>query len=338
MRHSLLIAGLLVTALLLFGCGSDKPSEPVTPKPQRIVVTQGTAAPSMDNPEATVWNGITPTAVDLSTTLAPTPAVAGVTAIADSVYVQALTFHDTLYLRVRWADNSHSVWRGAYTVRDTSDSLAGQPVTYFNAPDSVGRQEDQLWVLFAGLASGDWDGLNWRALTTDSTFLAEGINLHRATTSDPWDQVKDEGTLEVYRANKDLINAGYPAYFHEDTSSYHGYTLFENDNLRTLDFFIRGWDLGQTVPYYILDSTKFRLPAATRGSRWDTRTISDYAPLGAERPEYTVVLCRPMNTGYTDDVVLTDSVKTKIGVFDNQMDINVGGTGRGFTKEFWLIF
>jgi len=338
MRHSLPITSLLVLALLIFGCGKDKPNGPETPKLQRIVVTQGTSAPPLNTTVSTVWNAITPTAVDISTSLAPSPAMSEVMAVSDSVYIQALTFDDSLYLRLTWTDNSHSVWRGAYAVSDTSDSLNSQPVTYFNNPDSIGRQEDQLWVLFAGITGGDWDGLNWRALTTDSAFLAEGINLHKATSGAPWDQVIDAGTMEVVRHNAGLVNKDYPAYFHKDTSSYHGYTLFEDDGLRSQDFFMRGWDIGQEVPLYIIDSTKHRLSAVERGSRWDTRTISNYAPPGADRPEYTVVLCRPMNTGYDDDVVLIDSVKTRIGVFDNQMDINVGGTGRGFTKEFWLVF
>lgn len=347
MRYPLMVALLSLAALLMFGCGSDKPTQPDTPKPQRIVVTAGTSAPAMTDVNGTVWNGITATAVDISSTLAPSPVQGGVAAISDSVYVKAVTYNDTLYLRLNWVDNSHSVWRGAYEVRDTSAVLGSDTATLFNAPDSIGRQEDQLWVLFAGLAGGDWDGINWRALTTDSTFLAEGINLHRATTSDPWDQVKDAGTMEVTIRNKDLLNPEYPRYFHRDTSLYTGYTLFYDTalidhadtalhpytTLRTADLFLRGWDLGQQVPFYILDSTKRRLSAAERGSRWDTRTIGAYAG-----SQYTVVLCHPMNTGYTDDVLLNDSVKTKIGLFDNQLDINVGGTGRGFSKEFWLIF
>ena len=333
MRYSLMVALLLAAALLMFGCGSDNPTEPDTPKLQRIVVTAGTSAPDMTDVNGTVWNGITATAVDISSTLAPSPVQGGVAAISDSVHVKAVTFNDTLYLRLNWVDNSHSVWRGAFEVRDTAAVLGNDTATLFNAPDSIGRQEDQMWVLLAGLAGGDWDGINWRALTTDSTFLAEGINLHRATTSDPWEEITDAGTMETSRHNSNLLNVEFPGYFHKDTSEYLGYTLFENDGLVTHDLFIRGWDIGQQVPFYILDSTRWHQPAATRGSRWDTRTISAYAG-----SQYTVVLCRPMNTGYADDVVLNDSVKTKIGVFDNQLDINIGGTGRGFSKEFWLIF
>lgn len=331
MRYTLVIVLSLTAALMMFGCGSDNPTQPSTPKAQRIVVAAAASAPAMTSVNGAAWDAITATAVDLSTTLAPAPAQGGVTAISDSAYVKALTFHDTLYLRLTWNDASHSVWRGAYAVLDTVDHQ-GTPVTSFNLPDSVGRQEDQLWILFSGLVGGDWDGTNWRALTTDSAFLAEGINLHRATASDPWSLVTDAGTMEVTTRNIGLFQ-GLPIYFHKDTSAYHGYTLFSGDNLRAADNLIRGWDIGQEVPSYILDSTKWHQSAATRGSRWDTRTISTYTG-----GQYTVVLSRPMNTGYTDDVTLTDSVKTKIGVFDNQMDINVGGTGRGFSKEFWLVF
>lgn len=333
MRHSLPITSLLVLALLVFGCGSDKPNGPEPPKPQRIVVTQGTSAPPLTSTNDAIWDAITPIAVDISSSLAPSPVISEVMAISDSVYVQAVTFDDSLFLRISWADNSHNVWRGAFSVNDTDADLGGNMATIFNAPDSIGRQEDHLWVLFAGLVSGDWDGLNWRALTTDSTFLAEGINLHRAAADSPWVQVRDAGTVEVARHNFNTLNQTQPMYFHEDTSDYAGFTLFENDALRPQDFFIRGWDIGQQVPFYILDSTKHRLSAAERGSRWDTKTISNWSS-----STYTVVLCRPMNTEYADDVVLVDSVKTKVGVFDNQMDINTGGTGRGFSKEFWLIF
>ncbi len=347
MRQFLLIAGLLAITLLMFGCGSDEPTKPETPKAQRIVVTQGTVAPPLNTTASTVWNAITPTAIDISTTLAPTPIMAGIAAISDSVYLQALTLNDSLYLRISWTDLSHSMRRGSYTVRDTMAVLGNDTATLFNAPDSIARLEDQLWVLFAGLASGDWDGINWRVLTTDSAFLAEGINLHRPTTADLWELDTDAGTMEVAIPNKDLLNPEYPRYFHRDTSDYVGYTLFNDTalmvsqdtalhpytTLRTANLFIRGWELGQEVPFFILDSTAHRQSAATRGSRWDTKSISTWSGL-----TYTVVMCRPMTTGYDDDVALTDSVKTKIGIFDNQMDINVGGTGRGFSKEFWLIF
>jgi hypothetical protein len=333
MRYSFVVVMLLLAALLIFGCGSDKPTQPDTPKAQRIVVTAAVSAPSLSSINGAAWDAVTATAVDLSSSLAPTPAQAGVTAISDSIYVKAVTYNSDLYLRLTWTDNSHSVWRGAFVVRDTGAVLGNDTATYFNGSDSIGRQEDQLWVLFAGLAGGDLDGINWRALTTDSTFLAEGINLHRATTSDPWEQVTDAGTIETSRHNYNLLNHEYPAYIHKDTSAYHGFTLFENDGLVPHDLFMRGWDIGQEVPWFILDSTKWHLSAAERGSRWDTRTISTYSG-----GQYTVVLSRPLNTGYADDVALTDSVKAKIGVFDNQMDINTGGTGRGFSKEFWLVF
>ena len=95
--------------------------------------------------------------------------------------------------------------------------------------------------------------------------------------------------------------------------------------------------MGQRVPGWIIDSTKCRQPAAARNSRWDTRAISSWKTEDGAL-SYTVVLKRPMNTGYSDDVALADSVRTRIGVFDNQRDMNLGSSNRGFSKDFWLIF
>jgi hypothetical protein len=50
-------------------------------------------------------------------------------------------------------------------------------------------------------------------------------------------------------------------------------------------------------------------------------------------------MCRPLNTGYADDLNLLplDSVKMKVGVTDNQDNLSLGGSNRAFTNEFWLI-
>lgn len=333
MRYLLLIAGLLVILVLVFGCGSDKPNGPVTPKPQRIVVTQAASAPPLNTTVSTIWDGITPTAIQISTLLSPPPVSSEVTALADSVHVQALTYHDTLYLRISWPDNSHDVWRDAYYVTDTAVPLGGDTATYFDQIDTLMWEEDQLWVLFAGLSSGDWDGLNWRSLTTDSAFLAEGLNVHNDSVL-----ITDAGAVTVARRNYNSINPGFPLYFHKDTSHYTGFTLFENDNLRPADIFIRGWSMAQRVPNYLIDSSKYKLSALERGSRWDTRSIGHWDALRTPTPIYTVVLCRPMNTGFDDDVALVDSVETKIGLFNDQLNFSFKGGDRGFTKEFWLIF
>ena len=52
------------------------------------------------------------------------------------------------------------------------------------------------------------------------------------------------------------------------------------------------------------------------------------------------MMCRPLNTGFDDDLnMLTlDSVKMKVVVLNNQVDLTMGTNNRGISKEFWLIF
>jgi hypothetical protein len=97
------------------------------------------------------------------------------------------------------------------------------------------------------------------------------------------------------------------------------------------------WAAGTIVPGYVVDSatgSRVRTPAYEQ-SRWDIFVVDNY---DAANGRQTVALQRALDTGYLDDLVMADSVQVHIGVMDNLHDFDLGGSRRGFTEPFWIIF
>jgi hypothetical protein len=96
-----------------------------------------------------------------------------------------------------------------------------------------------------------------------------------------------------------------------------------------------GWELGQIVPGWLINSSFASLPDSARGSRWDIKAVSAY---DQDMNKYHVVLACELNTGFDDDLDLSalDSVKVNIGFFDSQEDFTPG-SNRGFSDFFWII-
>jgi hypothetical protein len=123
---------------------------------------------------------------------------------------------------------------------------------------------------------------------------------------------------------------------HEDSSAFHGYILYQPD-AAPLSALSTGWTEGQTIPGKLIDTTVYDRLVSTRGARWAIRAADDYDSTGNQ---YTVMMCRALNTGFDDDLnmLVLDSVKMKVVVLNNQVDLTMGTNNRGISKEFWLIF
>ena len=99
-----------------------------------------------------------------------------------------------------------------------------------------------------------------------------------------------------------------------------------------------GWTTEHTVPGWVIDSTIHQQLAITPESRWDIEAAYAY-DVGIGIPNrYTLVLARDLQSFPDDDLDMTEEsrLKTRIGVFDDQMDITETGTRRAFSADFWL--
>lgn len=317
MRKALLWLAPLLLLSVIGGCGDD---DPPPDNRTRVSVAAPATAPSLTDVDDAVWNTITPKAVPLATTTAPKPAAGH--AVPTSLNMQAARSGGSLYLRISWVDSTMDVWRDAWEI--LNDSVVPFDVRRLDQANS----EDQLFVLFAGLADGAYDTWNWRSLTTGASFLAEGATFRNDSLI-----VDGPGTTvyETFRDNEDVMQR--PLSMHQDSSDWTGYALYEEAAVPAPTISDAGFDIGDLIPGYILDSSIVSRSAAQRGSRWDVRTIS-----GWDSGIYTVVLSRPMNTGFTEDLAIADSVAVRFGVLDNQLSINIGGTSRAFSGPIWLIF
>lgn len=318
---------LVLSLLALAGCGGDDDgTNPPPPASTRIVVAHPASAPSLTNVDDAVWSGITATSLSVAAGN-PKPLAAKPSAIPSTLSLKAAIHGDSLFLRMVWSDVTHDVWREVFTVGDSPP--------YFNhdcCDDNAVHREDQLFVMFAGLAGGAWDIWNWRSLTTAAGNLAEGMTFDNGVLEA--DTVSNEG---LNPASRNIPNIGsQPLKMHETGNAFQGNILYWTDAV-DLDLLGYDWATGETIPGWLIDTTIYdRLPSI-RMSRWAIRAAADWDTTSSQ---YTVMLSRPLNTGYSDDLNMAalDSVKVKIGVLDNQISINLGSGNRGFTGEFWLVF
>jgi len=322
------LIGLLLigSVLLVAGCGGDDDGTNPTPASTRVIVASPATAPSSTNVDDAVWNGISATSLTVALGN-PKPAVPKPSAIPSNVSLKAAVHGDSLFLKMVWADATHDVWREVYTV--------GEQPPYFNhdcCDDNALHREDQLFVMFAGLAGGAWDVWNWRSLTTATGYLAEGGTFVNGILES--DTVGNEGLKPVTRNTPPVGSQPYK--MHETGNAFEGNILYWEDAV-DLNLIGVDWTTGQTIPGWLVDTTIYDRLSNIRMSRWAIHAATKWDTTSSQ---YTVVLSRPLNTGYSDDLNMAtlDSVKVKIGVLDNQISINLGSGNRGFTGEFWLIF
>ena len=318
-----LLTPIFFLSILAFGgCSSDNggTNPPPPNAPPRPVAVVKVTAPSMNDANDPIWNDVDSAEVDLARSgAAKLPAV-----VTDKVDVQAIINGTKLYLRFQWDDGTLNIMKDAWELNDTVN-LNFTKLTYM--------QEDQLYLLFAGLPGDTMDAIVWRALTTGAANLAEGYEWIDGVLD------IDSGAQVVAFSNTKFGDDTRPKYVHKDGHNFTGSILYTDDTVATSTFFgDKTWPKGFLVPGWYIDSTVTgRVLGNYKQSRWDTQAISSY---DQETHRYSLVLSRELNTTYPDDLNLDplDSVQIKLIVIDNFDSVGpYNGSNQASSDLFWLI-
>ncbi|RKX28887.1 MAG: hypothetical protein DRP47_03195 [Candidatus Zixiibacteriota bacterium] len=329
---------ILLSVGLYLGCGGDDDNGVTPPVTNlRLVVDTTVTDTLLTDALADAWDTVDSLLIDVSGGNPPAKVIPPIAqAIPSDVQIKAISRNDSLYLWLRWTDATFSVWPSVYTISEI------EPLRFENRLYKHAK-EDQIYVMFDGAPGGGWDVWNWRVLTTGAGGLAEGLTWDNNTLT------TDNGNLKVAYDNGSPTGND-PDYCHKDTCEFDGHILLMEDKIHYNDPITvgndttywkatDGWIVGQKIPGFYIDTslTASYRSDETRGSRWDTRAVSNYE---SSTTQYTLVLCRKMNTGFAEDIDLTavDSVKVQIGILDNQQDFILGSSNRGFSEQFWIIF
>jgi len=315
-------AFILAAFAIWMGCSSsDDNANPAGPSPSgvpRVVANDTIGAPQMTSVNEPVWGFVAKYAVDLSTSISPKPALPAALNAPDSIYVQAVNDGIGLNLRIEWADDSLNL------LKDYLETING--IGTFDVQDF--SQEDQLFVMFAGLSDSAYDVWNWRSLTSSPAGLAEGC-IYRNDSL-----ISDLGDSVVAKSNINPNDPTKPIYVHNTGVNFTGPILYSSETDPFTNHSSDFSSAGKRVPGWIIDSGLVNVTADSLKSRWDIFTLHNYDPI-ANR--HVVVLKSKLRSSYPDDLILADSVKVKIGILDDLADLTQSGSRRGFTQEFWLI-
>jgi len=314
----------IVFALVVWaGCSSNNngPTGPGPTPPVRVVANTSVAAPTLSSADEAVWNSVTKVAVDISPSNPPKILPPTSLSAPDSVTVQAISDGTDLYLRISYRNDSLNLLKNYnYIIGDS---------TNVNFDSSTFSHEDQLYVMFAGLPNSAWDVWNWRSLETAPAKLAEGYIFRNDSL------IRDTGGQEV--ALRNALTGARPQWVHNTGPAYHGEILYIEDTSNIAPFLTSTWTGGQIVPGYVIDTAvggRVQIGQPYASSRWDIFSVYSY---NSTTDRLAVVMKSRLTSTYADDLDLVDSVKIKVGVFDDQSDFTLSGSRRGFTKEFWLI-
>jgi len=342
---------------LWIGCGDDESTNgPEEPTAVRVIADTTVNAPTLSSADEQVWAGVNSFRVEVLQKNNPKLRPPEAAAIPPDIYVQAIKKAGNLYLRLQWIDSTFDAYPDHFFVDDITDQIEFDQ-------DTELAQEDQIYVMFDSLPEGGYDVWAWRVLTTGGGGLGKGYTYQdtmTAPTTDAAGTASDSGTVKNIR----VFNL--PTYAHKDTSEFGSelghYILYTTDSLKYTDtLYINvdivifgdppdtifdttaitfpltiGWELYQKVPGWLIDSSFASRTDEERGSRWDIKAVSVYDDVALE---YRVVLCRKLNTTFTDDIDLSamDSVKVKTGIYDNQEEFGQPSNRRGFSNDFWII-
>jgi len=307
------------------GCSSDDPAPteppPPPPPPVRVVANTTVGAPTLSSVDEAIWDSVTEFTLDISTQNSPKLLAPASSAVSDSVNVKAIVSGGELYLRVEFVDDDLNLLKNHYVL---------SPIGFLNFERDPTSHEDQLYVMFSGLPNGDLDVWNWRSLETAPAGLAEGKTLINDTLL-----VTDLGLQKVAWDNIKVVSR--PKWVHKDSSAFTGEILYIEDT-SGFDRYTgdTNWTVGHIIPGFYIDTlvgSRVQTSAYAQ-SRWDIFTVSSFDDLNEK---ITVVLKRKLNTTYSEDLVMADSVQFRIGLFDDQDRFDLGGSRRGYTDLFWLI-
>ncbi|MFH1372446.1 MAG: ethylbenzene dehydrogenase-related protein [bacterium] len=325
-----LLSILLILPLVLWtGCGDDNGTNgDDDDKIIRLVANTSVGSPDITIVDDPVWDSVATTTIAVSTTVAPKVRPPLALGVANSISLKAIKKNDSLFIQAVWSDDSLHLVKDAFAVFfDEGGGLqfTHQKDAYF---------EDQLMLMFTLPGSTWYDVWNWRSLQTAQGFLAEGANYYPAEIDDSLYWVIDDGNSKVYWVNQPIGESTTPTYLHKDGSGFHGQVM---NNLDRMTYrYLSGWEDGQIIPGWSIDTSVAGIVATAPESRWDVTSAYAY---DSDVDQFTVVLTRKLNTGSNDDLDLSTvgSVSMKVGVFNNQSALLLGGSQRGFTKEFLLV-
>jgi hypothetical protein len=315
-----------IPLVLWVACGDDDgPTDSNGPTAIRVIADQTVGTPSLDDPNDPVWDNVLVTALDIDETIAPKLGPPIAARVSDSVWLQVIKHTDSLFLRVVWDDDSLHLLKDAFMV------TAPSPGVQF-AHNKDAFHEDQLIVMFTLPDSTWWDVWNWRSLTTGPSHLAEGRNYDTSVVDT---LISDSGVNKAAWVNPALPGSSTPTYLHQDTSAFQGLIFHFADRVNYR--YCLGWEVGQVIPGWMVDTHLVTHVADFPESRWDIKAADDY---DAASDRYTVVMGTKLNTGSEKDdmdLSVVDSVKVKIGLLDDQTRLDEAGSRRGFTAVFWII-
>ncbi len=316
----------LQAALLLGSCGGDDDDNNNgngTPTVPEVVAVASVTAPDVSNVNDPVWNSATAKALDIDYRNAPPAATA---TLSDSVWVQAITSGGELFLRLVWSDDSLNMTRYNWT-------LTTLPPNFLFTRSVESSGEDQVYVMFKN--GSEWDTWNWRSLTTGPADLAEGM---------VWDglTLTPDSGAQIVAYNNFLMDPSRPLYVHETMSAFDDVVLHIADTLRATQAISHvGWELGDKVPGYYVDTSRSSWLEGHPESRWDIEAGHSYS---SSTDRHTLVLTCDMTgsnaIGTPDDLNMTglDILTVRVGILNDHANINVGGTSaRGFTQDFHLV-
>jgi len=338
---------------LWIGCGGDDDGTngpPPPPSVVRVIADTTVDAPTLSSADEQVWSSVDSFQVDVLQENAPKPIPPVSAAIPTEIYVQAIKKADNLYLRLQWSDPTFNAYPDHFEVEEivTGGFL---PYAVFTNQFLAIPYEDQLFVMFDSLPDGSYDVWNWCVLTTGGAGLGKGYTYKEQDIEPTADAI---GVAGDSVAIENLATSGQPDYAHKNTSDFHGYILDVDSAVHreeVLDslyddvtqqwyhvhfYETTGWDSAQIVPGWLINRNFASLDDSLRGSQWDIKAVSVYDDVAAQ---YRVVLCRKLDTDFSDDIDLSDmdSVEVKIGIYDNQREFKTGSPKRGFSDNFWII-
>jgi len=132
--------------------------------------------------------------------------------------------------------------------------------------------EDELFVMFT-MPDSDWaDTWNWRALTTNPGNMAECFTYSEGTLE------ADVGVNNFAMENTDHIDNSRPRWIHNDKALFQDPILYRQQAFEpeTGGDFGTGWEVGDMVAGWIIDSTIIDLLNSSQESRWDVNSVFAY--------------------------------------------------------------
>ena len=330
-----IIGLLLMSSLLVWaGCGGDD-GNGTDPVVTETVVTAVTAS-SMTDVTSSVWSQATAKTIGISSgTLAPkSRPTSAAQSVASQISMQALVNNDTLYMRLIWSDASFDCWPRVWVV----DSMAGSLPEFEHVNPAGEDLQDQMLIMFRGLPNSVWDVWHWKVQSTavegerggTITGFAEGRRLNGTQL------ITDAGSLNLEKENNEYGTFNRPTFLHEDSMAFTGFILplAEADSLSEADFPWNGWSLDDTIAGYLTDQSLASQSAANLNSRWDVRGAWRHAS-----GQYTLVLKGPLDSGYDDDLEMTDGMKVPMKIIltnNSRPSFATGSADQGITALFYL--